>query len=235
MALPNISSPTFSIKLPSTGKEIVFRPFLVKEEKSLLIAMESQDVDHMQRAMLEVLSQCIVSNDVSIEKLPLFDLEYLFLKIRAKSVSEKVTLNYRHVDNLNYNNEECDAVTPVEINLDEVEVKFKENHSTVIPLTDKLVLKMRYPSFVDANIGKEVDEIEIIAKCVESVYDDEDVYEPDDIDDAKKFIGSLNSQQFLKVMQFFETMPTVEHQVTYKCKGCGQEDTITLRGLSDFF
>lgn len=235
MPLPKVSSPTFSFKLPSTGKDVVFRPFLVKEEKSLLVAMESKDIDHMQRAMIEVLSECIMTEGVDVKKLPMFDLEYLFLKIRSKSVSEKVTLNYRHVDGINYEGKECSIVTPVEIDLEEVEVKFREDHKSTIELTDKLVLKMRYPSFVDTVVGEINDELDLIARCIEAVYDDEEIYEPDSLEEAKQFIGSLNSQQFLKVMQFFETMPTLEHTVTYKCTGCGQDDTIVLRGLSDFF
>jgi hypothetical protein len=237
MALPKIAIPTFSTTLPSNKRVIKFRPFMVKEEKVLLIAMESKDYEHMQRAMIDVISSCILDEDVKIDKLPSFDIEYLFLKIRAKSVGEKVILSYRHVDGVNYKGETCDAMTKVEINLDDVEVKFQETHKQVIPLNDKLVLKMRYPTIDDvkASIAEGADELDLVTRCIESVYDDEEIYEPDNIDDARQFIGSLSNKQFMEVMKFFETMPTIEHTVSYKCSGCGQEDTVTLKGLADFF
>lgn len=237
MALPKIVAPTFSLILPSDKREIIFRPFLVKEEKSLLIAMESKDADHMNRAMLEVLSNCIVTEGVDIEKLPSFDIEYLFLKIRAKSVGENVNLSYRHVDGVNYKGEPCETVTKVEINLDDVEVEFAEDHSPLIKLTDKLVMKMRYPTLADikSSVSAEIDEIDLITKCIECVYDDEEMFEPDSLDEARAFIGSLSNSQFIEIMKFFETMPRLQHTITYKCEGCGQEDTITLKGLSDFF
>lgn len=237
MALPRIAVPTFTATLPSSKREVQFRPFMVKEEKVLLIAMESKDPDHMQRAMIDVISGCILDEDIRIDKLPSFDVEYLFLKIRSKSVSEKVTLSYRHVDGINYKGETCDALTNVEINLDDIEVKFREDHKQIIPLTDKLMMKMRYPTISDvkASIAEGSDELDLVTRCVESVYDDDDVFEPDSLEDARQFIGSLSNKQFIDIMKFFETMPTVEHTITYKCSGCGQEDTITLRGLSDFF
>jgi hypothetical protein len=237
MALPKIATPTFSLILPSNKKEIVYRPFLVKEEKTLLIAMESKDADHMNRAMLDVLSSCILSEDIVIEKLPSFDIEYLFLKIRAKSVGEKVNLSYRHVDGVNYKGEPCDKVTNIEINLDDVEVEFAKDHSCLIKLTDELTLKMRYPTLADikSSVSAEIDEIDLITKCVECVYDNEEIFEPDNLEETRQFIGSLSNAQFMHIMKFFETMPRLQHTLTYQCEGCGQEDTITLRGLSDFF
>lgn len=236
MALPKIAIPTFTAVLPSTKKEIVFRPFVVKEEKVLLVAMESKDIDHMQRAMIDVLSSCILTEDIDVNKLSSFDIEYLFLKVRSKSVSEEVTLSYRHVDGVNYEGEKCEAITEVKINLDDVEVKFDDDHSPLIKLTDTMVLKMRYPTVKDLKIGSHTDDgMELVARCVESVYDNEDIFEPDDIEDAKRFLGSLSNQQFLSVMKFFETMPTIQHTVSYKCPGCGQHDTVTLKGLADFF
>jgi hypothetical protein len=237
MALPKIAAPTFSLVLPSNQKEVIFRPFLVKEEKALLIAMESKDTDHMNRAMLDVLKSCIISEEIDIEKLPSFDIEYLFLKIRSKSVGEKVNLSYRHVDGVNYKGEPCTAVTNVEINLDDIEVEFAKEHSALIKLTDNLTLKMRYPTLADikSSVSANVDEIDLITKCIECVYDEEELYEPDSLDEARQFVGSLNNAQFMEIMKFFETMPRLQHKVTYKCEGCGQEDNITLKGLSDFF
>jgi len=238
MALPKIAIPTFSINLPSNKKEVIFRPFMVREEKALLIAMESKDTDHMQRAMIDIIASCIVTEGIDINKLPSFDIEYLFLKIRAKSVGEKVTLSYRHVDGVNYKGESCDAVTNVEINLDDIEVAFNETHKTVIPLNDKLMIKMRYPTLSDIKTtfsDQKKDEIDLVVKCIECVYDDNEIYEPDNEEETKEFIGSLSNKQFTDIMNFFETMPKLQHTVTYKCVGCGQEDTITLKGLADFF
>ena len=238
MALPKIAIPTFSINLPSNKKEVIFRPFMVREEKALLIAMESKDTDHMQRAMIDIIASCIVTEGIDINKLPSFDIEYLFLKIRAKSVGEKVTLSYRHVDGVNYKGENCDAVTNVEINLDDIEVAFNETHKTVIPLNDKLMIKMRYPTLSDIKTtfsDQKKDEIDLVVKCIECVYDDNEIYEPDNEEETKEFIGSLSNKQFTDIMNFFETMPKLQHTVTYKCVGCGQEDTITLKGLADFF
>jgi hypothetical protein len=235
MALPKISAPTFTALIPSNGREIIYRPFLVKEEKNLLIAMESKDPEHMHRAMIEMISNCIISNDIDINKLPAFDVEYLFLKIRSKSVSEKVSLAYRHKDGINYKGESCDAITDVEVDLDQVNIKFSENHSKEIKLSDKLSMKMRYPTLSDIKTGGELDEFEMIAKCIESVYDDEEIYEPDDLNDSKAFLGSLNNQQFMQIAEFFNTMPSLSHEISYTCKKCGQVDNIILKGISDFF
>lgn len=235
MALPKISTPTFTTIIPSNKMEVTYRPFLVKEEKNLLIAMESKDQSDMQRAMIDMISSCILTEGVNIDKLPSFDLEYLFLKVRSKSISEKVSLGYRHKDGINYKGEPCDAVTDVEINLDDVEVKFSDKHMTTIKLDDRLTLKMRYPTIADLKSGEDINEFDMVARCIESVYDDEEVYEPDDLDDAKTFLGSLSNQQFAKVAEFFSTMPTLSHTVTYTCKKCGQVDTIELKGVSDFF
>ena len=235
MALPKISTPTFTTIIPSNKMEITYRPFLVKEEKNLLIAMESKEQSDMQRAMIDMISNCILTEGVNIDKLPSFDLEYLFLKVRSKSISEKVSLGYRHKDGINYKGETCDAVTDVEINLDEIEVKFSEKHTITIKLDDRLTLKMRYPPIADLKTGEDINEFDMVARCIESVYDNEEIYEPDDLDDAKTFLGSLSNQQFAKVAEFFSTMPTLSHTVTYTCKKCGQVDTIVLKGIADFF
>jgi len=235
MALPKISTPTFTTIIPSNKKEITYRPFLVKEEKNLLIAMESKEQSDMQRAMIDMISSCILTEGMDIAKLPSFDLEYLFLKVRSKSISEKVTLGYKHKDGINYKGEPCDAVTDVEINLDDIDVKFSDKHSAIIKLDDKLTLKMKYPTIADLKLGEDINEFDMVARCIENVYDNEEIYEPDDLDDAKAFLGSLSNQQFAKVAEFFSTMPTLSHNMTYTCKKCGQVDTIELKGIADFF
>lgn len=234
MALPKIATPRFGLELPSSGKRISFRPFLVKEEKALLMAAQSEDSLAMIDAVKDVIGACC--EDIDVNKLPYFDLEYLFLNIRAKSVGEIIKLEYRHSGGLNYKGESCEAITPVEINLETVKVEKTEGHTNKIQIDDNLGVEMRYPNINDIKtITEGKDEIEMLAKCILSVYDSEDVYEPDNLQDSVQFLESLNTSQFSKIMQFINTMPKLKHKITYKCKGCGQEDTVVLEGMSDFF
>jgi hypothetical protein len=235
MALPKVATPRFSLELPSNGKRVSFRSFLVKEEKVLLMAAQSEDPLAMIDAVKDVIASCIV-DDLDVNKLPYFDLEYLFLNIRAKSIGEIVKMEYRHIDGVNYQGIKCEAVTPVEINLEQVKVQRGEGHTNKVKLDDKLGIELRYPTINDVKlITGGNDEIEMLARCILSVYDDNDVYEPDNLQDAVQFVESLNSNQFAQIMKFIDTMPKLRHTFKYKCKGCGQEDTITLEGMSDFF
>lgn len=236
MALPKLASPRFGLELPSNGKRISFRPFVVKEEKALLMAASAEDQNSMIDAVKDVIAACIIDDDINVEKLPYFDLEYIFLNIRAKSIGEIVKMEYRHTGGINYAGITCEAVTPVDINLESVKVQKVDSHTNKIDLDGKLGMEMRYPTINDIKqITQGDDEIEMLAKCIMSVYDEEDVYEPDNLADAVQFIESLNSVQFAKVMQFIQTIPKLKHSFNYKCIGCGQEDTVTLEGLSDFF
>lgn len=235
MSLPTIASPKFTVKLPSTDREIRFRPFVVKEEKVLLMAAESKDSKTMMQAMTDVATACI-EDDVDVSKLPYFDVEYLFLNLRAKSVGEKAKLEYRHTNGVNYSGIVCETVTPVEIDLETVKVSGFNGAAMKFNVTDKYGVVMRYPTLSDvANISTGGAELDLIARCLVSVYDDNDVFDPDDLDDAKKFIESLNAQQFKKISDFFENAPKLRHTVKYKCAGCGQEDEISLEGIADFF
>ena len=234
MALPKIAIPRFALELPSNGKRIHFRPFVVKEEKMLLMAAQSEDQLAMMDAVKDVINAC--TDDVNVNNIPYFDLEYLFLNIRAKSVGELVKLEYRHTGGVNYQGIACEATTPVEINLENVKVEKDKGHTNKIQLDDKLGMEMRYPTIDDIKLaGSGEDEIRMLAKCVLSVYDNENVFEPDNLQDAVDFIESLNSSQFSKIMTFINTMPKLKHTIKYKCKGCGQEDTVVLEGMSDFF
>lgn len=234
MALPKIATPKFGLELPSTGKRVTFRPFLVKEEKMLLMAASSDDQLSMIDAVKEVINSCM--ENVEVEKLPYFDLEYIFLNIRAKSIGEIVKLEYRHTGGVNYQGIKCETVTPVGINLEEVKVVKDPLHTSKIKLDDTLGMEMRYPTINDVKqVSEGKDEIEMLAKCVLSVYDEDNVYEPDNLKDSVDFIESLNSSQFAKIMDFINTMPKLKHTFKYRCKGCGQEDTVTLEGMADFF
>jgi len=236
MALPKIAIPRFNIELPSNGKKISFRPFVVKEEKLLLMAASSDDQSSMMDAVKDVITACVLSEDIDAEKLPYFDLEYIFVNIRAKSIGEIVKMEYRHTGGVNYQGIKCDTVTPVAINLEQVKVEKADGHTNKIDLDGNLGMVMKYPTISDVKLltqGK--DEIELLAKCVVSVYDADNVYEPDNIEDSVQFIESLNSAQFAKLTKFVETIPKLKHTFTYKCRNCGQEDVITLEGMSDFF
>jgi hypothetical protein len=235
MALPKIATPQFALTLPSNGQRVHFRPFLVKEEKALLMATQSEDSLDMIDAVKNVIASCILDK-VNVDTLPYFDLEYIFLNIRAKSIGEIVKLEYRHTGGKNYSGIECDAVTPVEINLEQVKVEKKDGHTNKIQLDDKIGVEMRYPTILDVKMVTEgANEIEMLAKCIVSVYDENEVYEPDNLEDSIEFMESLNNSQFSKIMNFVDTMPKLRHTFSYKCKGCGQEDTVTLEGMADFF
>jgi hypothetical protein len=236
MALPKLAAPRFALEIPSTGKRISFRPFLVKEEKALLMAAQSEDTVDMIDAVKDVISACVVDDTFDVEKIPYFDLEYIFLNIRAKSISEIVKLEYRHTGGVNYQGIACDAVTPVEINLEQVKVYKDPDHTNKVKLDDRLGIELRYPTINDVRMVSDgADEIEMLAKCIVSVYDEDSVYEPDNMQDSIDFIESLNNEQFMRIMKFIQTMPKLRHTFSYKCRGCGQEDKVTLEGMSDFF
>ena len=236
MALPKVSSPRFALDLASTGARVSFRPFLVKEEKVLLMAAQSEDPLDMVDAVKDVIAACVLSEEINVNDLPYFDLEYIFLNIRAKSIGETVKMEYRHTGGINYQGIVCEAVTPVEINLEHVKVEKNATHTNRFQLDDTLGVEMRYPTHADIRlVSNGADEIEMLARCIVSVYNDSEIFEPDNDADAIEFIESLSNEQFMRIMRFIETMPKLKHTFTYKCKGCGQEDTITLQGMSDFF
>jgi len=200
------------------------------------MAAQSDDPNDMIDAVKDVISSCVTDTEIDVDKLPYFDLEYIFLNIRAKSIGEIVKLEYRHTGGKNYQGMVCEAVTPIEINLEQVKVEKTEKHTNKIKIDDIMGIVMRYPTFNDVKlVSAGSDEMEMLAKCVVSVYDNENVYDPDNLKDSIDFIESLNNTQFAKIMEFIETMPKLKHTFKYNCKGCGQEDTVTLEGLSDFF
>ena len=237
MPLPKISTPTYELELPSTGKKIKYRPFLVKEEKILIIAMESEDEKQITNAIKEVISSCIITRGVKIDQLSTFDIEYLFLNIRGKSVGEEVEVMVTCPD---------DGVTqiPTVINLDEIKVQKGKNHTRDIKLDDELVLRMKYPSleeFIKNNFsGEEVtvdNTFDLIASCVEQVYSEEESWSAADCTkkELTQFLEQLSSKQFKEIETFFETMPKLSHTVTVTNPKTGVESDIVLEGLTAFF
>ena len=236
MALPTMDLPTYELEIPSTKKKIRYRPFLVKEEKVLLLAIESNDDKNIRDAVLGLLKACIQSR-VKIENLATFDLEYIFLNIRAVSVGEIVEMNVTCQD---------DEKTQVRynLNLTEAQVIFPEGHSNKIMLTDTTGVIMKYPSFdrfVNGQFGDgSVDEnevIKIIAESIDQIFQGEEVY--DDSTTSKKefiqFVESLTNAQMEKIQAFFESSPRLEHKFTVTNPNTGVESEYTLRGLNSFF
>jgi len=237
MPLPKISTPTYELELPSTGKKVKYRPFLVKEEKILIIAMESEDEKQITNAIKEVISSCIITRGVKVDQLSTFDIEYLFLNIRGKSVGEEVEVMVTCPD-------DGETQVPTVISLDEIKVQKGKNHSRDIKLDDELMLRMKYPSideFIKNNFsGQEItvdNTFDLISSCVEQVYSEEESWSAADCTkkELKQFLEQLSSKQFKEIETFFETMPKLSHTVTVTNPKTGVENDIVLEGLTAFF
>ena len=236
MPLPTITTPTYSLVIPSTGKKITYSPFLVKEEKVLVMAMESDDMDQVSRAIKDVLSACITTRGVRVEKLSTFDIEYLFLNIRGKSVGESIEVLVTCTD---------DGTTqvPVTVSIDDIKLQEYPSHSKDIKLDDNLTLRMRDPSlseFVNQNFGN-VDQVtasfDVIASCIDMIFSEEETWSAKD--HSKKewlaFVETLPSNAFKQVEKFFNTMPKLEHTVTITNPNTKMESDVKLEGLAAFF
>jgi hypothetical protein len=237
MALPKPPVPTYELIIPSSKKKIQFRPFLVKEEKVLLIAMESQDPEQIKNAVVQILKSCILSRNIKLESLAMFDIEYIFLNIRGKSVSEEIQLKMTCKD---------DGVTEVDytLNLDEVNVQFPENHDNKIMLGETSGLTMKYPGyeqFIKTQIlQKEPTTEEVFDIIIDSVYqifEGEDVYDSSNTSrkDIEEYIEGLTTKQFEKIQQFFATMPKLAHTIAITNPNTGVESEYEIEGLVNFF
>jgi hypothetical protein len=238
MPLPTITTPTYELELPSTGKPIKYRPFLVKEEKLLVLALETEDTKEISNAIKAVLKNCIQTKGIKVETLPTFDIEYLFLNIRGKSVGEEIQVNLIAPD-------DGETSVPVTINIDEIQVQRKEDHTNKIKLDDNLMMEMKYPSLdqfiknnfdMSGNVG--IDQsFDLIASCVDKIYSQEEVWVAADV--TKKelvdFLEQMNSIQFKQIEKFFETMPKLSHEITFTNPKTKVESTVVLEGLSSFF
>ena len=238
MPLPTIVTPSYELELPSTGKKVKYRPFLVKEEKLLVLALETENTKDISTAIKTVLKNCIQSRGVKVDILPTFDIEYLFLNIRGKSVGEEIEVNLIAPD---------DEVTqvPVTINVDDIEVKKSEEHNNKIKLDENLMMEMKYPSldqFIKSNFdfGEEVSmdqSFDLIGSCIDKIYNEEEVWSAADCTkkEGKDFLEQMNSMQFKEIEKFFETMPKLSHSVTFTNPKTKVESTVVLEGLSSFF
>jgi hypothetical protein len=241
MPLPKIATPTYDLELPSTGKKIKYRPFLVKEEKILLLALESQDTKTITNAIKQVLKDCIITKAVNVENLPTFDIEYIFLNVRGKSVGESIDLIVTCSD-------DGETQVPVTVYVDEISVVKDPKHNTDIKLDDNLVLRMKYPSleqFVKSNFDFSTEQsssnieksFEIISSCIDIIFTKDESWSASDC--TKKelidFIEGMNSNQFKMIETFFDTMPKLSHTITVVNPKTKIENTVVLEGLTSFF
>ena len=238
MPLPKISTPTYELELPSSGQTVKYRPFLVKEEKVLVIALESEDNKQITNAIKAVLKSCIQTRGVKVEHLPTFDIEYLFLNIRGKSVGEELEVNVICPD---------DEETQVKatINLDDIQIEKDENHTKQIKLDDNLMMEMKYPSleqFIKNNFDfdekNQMDQsFELIATCIDKIYSEDEVWATADCTkkEVNEFLESMNSSQFKEIETFFETMPKLYHTIYVTNPKTKVESDVVLEGLASFF
>jgi len=237
MALPKLNVPVYEAILPSTEKVIKYRPFLVKEEKLLFTAQESGD-EAVLPAVKQIIKNC-VQGELDIDNMPLFDIEYLFLRLRAKSVGEEVTLGLKPWGCPQNNGELCEFTTEVSVNLEEIKCVKDKKHTSKIMLDDKIGIMMTYPNI--SQVGMKGSESEmgmnIIKSCIKMIFTEEETYESDSFADKEldEFIDSLNTKQMEKIRDFFNSMPTLKHTVKYKCKTCNEEKETTVQGLNSFF
>ena len=238
MPLPKIATPTYELELPSTGQSIKYRPFLVKEEKVLVIALESEDNKQITTAIKAVLKSCILTKGVKVESLPTFDIEFLFLNIRGKSVGEELEVNVICPD-------DGETTVSVTISLDEIEVQKDENHSNKIKIDDSIMMELKYPSLdqfiknnFDFNDKNAMDQsFDLIASCIDKVYTEDEVWATADCTkkEVKEFLESMNSQQFKEIEAFFETMPKLSHTIKVTNPNTKVESDVVLEGLASFF
>jgi len=237
MPLPKVSTPTYELEIPSLKKKIKYRPFLVKEEKILIIALESEDPKQIANAVKDVISNCIITRGIKIDSLATFDIEYLFLNIRGKSVGESVDVLITCPD-------DNKTQVPMSVNLDDIKVEVGENHTRDIQLDDNLSVRMRYPSmneFITNNFtGGDVtvdDTFKVICTCIEQVYNEEEAWSAKDCTKKElvEFVESLSSKQFKQIEQFFETMPKLKHVLKVTNPNTGVDSEIVMEGLNSFF
>ena len=242
MALPKINTPTYELTIPSNGKKIKYRPFLVREEKILILALESEDTKQITTAVIDILSDCILTKNVDVTKLATFDIEYLFLNVRSKSVGETVDVNITCPD---------DGKTSVEmqINIDSIKVQKVKGHKNIIKLDDQCSMKLKYPSmneFIENNFesgedggeGSDIDKsLSMITSCIEMIYDNEESWDAADSTqkELEEFIEQLNSKQFKLIEKFFETMPKLSHKIKVTNPKTKVESEVVLEGLASFF
>ena len=239
MPLPKISTPTYELTLPSTDKTIQYRPFLVREEKLLVLALESEDTKQITTAIKTVIKACILTKGIKVEDLPTFDIEYLFLNIRGKSVGEEVEVNVLCPDDEK-------TYVPIKIYIDDIQCEKNDKHSKQIKLDDNVMMEMKYPSlseFIKTNFdfkdtGSNLDQsFDLIASCIDTIYQGEEAWAGKDCTkkELQEFLDQMNTMQFKLIEKFFETMPKLSHTVKLKNPETKVESEVVIEGLASFF
>jgi hypothetical protein len=238
MPLPKISTPTYELELPSTGETVQYRPFLVREEKLLVLALESEDTKQITTAIKTVIKSCILTKNIKVETLPTFDIEYLFLNIRGKSVGEEVEVSIICPD-------DGDTTVTVKINIDDINVVKNEEHTKTITVDKNISMDMKYPSleqFIKSNFDLSRDSnieqsFDLISSCVDKIYTEDEVWAAADRTkkEVTEFLDQMNSSQFKQIEKFFETMPKLSHTLKVTNPVTNVESEVVLEGLSSFF
>ena len=238
MPLPKIATPTYELELPSTGETVQFRPFLVKEEKLLVIALESENTKQITTAIKSVIKNCVLTKGIKVDTLPTFDIEYLFLNIRGKSVGEDIEVNIICPD-------DNETEVPVNIYLDDINVVKNDEHNNLIKLDDTIAMQMRYPSLdqfiknnFELNEKNAMDQsFDLIATCIDKIFTEEEVWAVEDCTKKEivEFLEQMNSSQFKEIEKFFETMPKLSHSIKVKNPKTKKESEVVIEGLAGFF
>ena len=241
MSLPKLTVMKHELSLPSTGKKVTYRPFLVKEEKILMMAMQGGEATDIIRTLRDIIESCVES-ELDVKSLTMFDIEYVFLQLRARSVGDKIPVSYTLEEICEKTDKKCQF--DAEVNIDEVKVKKEKNHKDLIDITDKIKVKMKYPEIeMTTKMGNLKQEemvdatFSMIGQCIEYIMDGEELHQPSDYTEKEldDFLNSLSTEQFKNIQQFFDTMPKLRHKVVGKCAKCGKEDEKVLEGMADFF
>ena len=231
MPLPEIATPIYTLTVPSTKKRVKYRPFLVKEQKLLILALENNDQEQILDAITKTIQNCLQTK-VNVAEMALFDIEFLFLQIRARSISEEIEMKVTCAD-------DGETTVDVKFMVDDVKVNFPKGHTNVIKLNDELTVEMKYPDleyFTKINfVGEEPDPYQLVAKCIKRVYVGEEDYTADSVEESAKWVESLTSAQFDMIQAFFETMPSLRHVLKVKNPKTKKVNEVVLEGLSDFF
>jgi|TARA_Y200000002_G_scaffold254993_1_gene211461 hypothetical protein len=239
MPLPKINTPVYELVLPSSGRKVKYRPFLVREEKILIMALESEDQKQISNAIKTVISQCVQTRGIKVDKMATFDIEYLFLNVRAKSVGESVEVNVTCPD-------DGQTMVQMEIDIDSIKVEKNPDHSDIIKLDKDLSVKMNYPSmtqFIETNFEVDTDKpqvdqsLDVIMQCIDQVYNAEESWDATDCTkkELREFVESMNSKQFKDIEKFFETMPKLQHKIKVMNPNTKVESEVMLEGLASFF
>ena len=240
MGLPKIDIATFSTTQPSSkNQKLTFRPFLVKEEIILMMAMQGENLEEQITAIKQIINNCS-QQEFDVDTIPLFDLEWIFLQLRIHSVGDQLNLKFKHRDGKNTNDVECDHVSDIKLDLKEVEMVYDKSHNKEIEINDKITIFLKYPNIETAGKIKNTEDaegiIDFLSSGIEFIKDDEKMYETKDFtqEEIIEFFEQFNQQQMLKIQNFYRTQPIIQHEINYTCEKCSGEENVILRGLQDF-